>query len=173
AELALDKDHVEVAAEIERLDLAPLMALVAVGDEGHGHAALAQPAEGLLHAREEAHGLPASGGVVLGDGQGEGVVRRAQPHESFGHDLAPCPQHVAALAPMPLGIVPEPSASGPDRFHQPDAIDARRDRHGVTGRRPAFVHAARVVEKRIVEIYEEGLHASHSSTPSEYSKSGA
>ncbi len=37
-ELALDHDHVEEAGEIELLDLPPLLALVAIGDEGHGHA---------------------------------------------------------------------------------------------------------------------------------------
>src|SRR5215471_2691009 len=65
---------------------------------------------------------------------------------------------------MPLGIVPEPPAGRPDRFHEPGAIDAGGGRHGVTGRRPAFVRAARVVEESIVEIYEQGLHASTGSS---------
>src|SRR5262249_38569836 len=170
-ELTLDEDHVEVAAEIEGLYLAPLMALVAVGDEGHGHFALTQPGEGLLHAWEEAHGLPAASGVIFGDGEGESLVGRAQTHEAVCHDLAPRAQHVGPLAPVPLGIVPEPAAGEPDRPYEARAVDAYRGRYGVAGRRPALVRAARVVEERVVEIHEEGLHAFHSSTPPEQSSS--
>src|SRR5215469_3087535 len=86
AELALDEDHVEVAAEIEGLYLAPLLALVAVGDEGHGHSALTQPTQRLFDAWEEAHGLPTASGVIFGDGEGESFVGRAQTHEAVCHD---------------------------------------------------------------------------------------
>src|SRR5206468_12231942 len=141
-ELALDLDHVEEAGEIVALDLAALLRLVPVGDEGHGHPALAQPAERLHGAGEETHHLPAAGREVLGDGGGESVVRRPQPLEAVGDDLGPGPQHVDALAAVALWIVPEPATRRADRLDERRHVHPRR-RDGPAGRLPAVVPAAR------------------------------
>jgi len=100
AELAFDQDHVKEAGEIVALDLAALLAFVAIGDEGHGHAALAQLAEGLDGTGKESHRLPPARGEILGDGGGQDLVRRPEPLEAVRDDLRPSAQHIDTLAPV-------------------------------------------------------------------------
>src|SRR5437870_5357688 len=156
AELALDHDDVEEAREPVPLDLVALQGGVAVRHERERHAAAPEVLEALDGVGEEAHRLAPARGEIAGDRRGQPVGLDAEVPEGELHDVLPGAEHVHALAAVALGVVPEPAPGLGDGGQEP-LIEARR-RAGGHRRLPVGVHAARVVEQRVVEIEQERSH---------------
>src|SRR5438876_664255 len=156
AELALDQDDVEEAREPVPLDLVALQGSVAVRHERERHAAAPEVLEALDGVGEEAHRLAPARGEVAGDRRGQPVGLDAEVPESELHDVLPGAEHVHALAAVALGVVPEPAPGLGDGGQEP--VSEARRRAGGHRRLPVGVHAARVVEQRVVEIEQECPH---------------
>ena len=155
--LPFDQNDVEPTREVVTRDLVALVPSVAVRDERQRHPSLALASEAIGRLREQPPGRATPLRVEGRNRLRRARIRLAARLEGARRDLRPRAEHVDALAPLPLGVAPEPLTRVRERRQQHSPLDVRRRR--LTRRRPADVNTARVVKQRVVEIEQQGLQA--------------
>ena len=123
-------------------------------------AAAPQAGERVGHAGEQPHAPP----PAVGEARGEGGRQQASPARRARRGRArrssSTPPSCPALALVAARIVPEPAPGARDGVTRAAASRPAGAATVVAGLAPGIVHAARVVEQRVVEIDEQSLHVS-------------